>query len=72
MRVNNRLRDLIGDLEALTGDDGGRYLEMEGVVLNALPTFEEDGSVCMYEVGGVLLGKSALLRWVECHKIVRK
>jgi hypothetical protein len=67
--MSKSLNDLMRELEALKGDDGRRFLEMEEGVLEALPAFEEDGSVCMYEVGGVLLGKGALLRWVECHKI---
>lgn len=42
--------------------DTDKYLNMD---VNSLPAFLEDGSVAMYEVGGLLLGKSALIKFID-------
>ena len=67
-----KLNELVKELEMIAADDGSRFLQMTDSELDSLLAFDDDGQVCMYEVGGVLLGKNALLRWVECHRIVRK
>lgn len=68
----SKVVELIDELESISADNGERFLQMTDLELDSLLAFDEDGQVCMYEVGGVLLGKNALLRWVECHKNVRK
>ena len=51
--------------------DVRRVLRVEGVwSVEELPAFGEDGSVVFYEIGGVLLGKGALVRMVKEHGIV--
>ena len=47
---------------------GDEYLRLSEQELADLPSENEDGLV-FYEVGKVLMGKEALLRWVSCHKI---
>lgn len=42
--------------------DTNKFLEMN---VRELPAFLEDGSVAFYECGGVLLGKSALIKFIE-------
>lgn len=42
--------------------DVDKYLEGD---VKTLPAFLEDGSVAFYECGGVLLGKSALIKFIE-------
>ena len=56
----------INDDKALK--DAQVYLEMTDEGFRALPAFWDDGSVRFYEVGDVLLGKSALTRFVETIK----
>lgn len=68
----SKVGELIDELMSMSADNGERFLQMTDRELDSLLAFDEDGQVCMYEVGGVLLGKNALLRWVECHKSVRK
>lgn len=43
-------------------EDITKYSQMD---LTTLPDFHEDGSVAMYEIGGILLGKNALVRFIE-------
>ena len=51
--------------------DVRRVLRVEGVGrVEELPEFRDDGGVVFYEVGGVLLGKGALVRMVKEHGIV--
>ena len=64
----SKVWDLIEELRGMAADDGTRFLQMTDSELDELLAFDDDGQVCMYEVGGVLLGKNALLRWVECHR----
>lgn len=33
--------------------------------VRSLPAFNEDGSVAFYDIGGVLLGRSALIKFIE-------
>jgi len=56
----------IHDVKAI--EDARVYLTMTEDGFNALPAFYEDGSVRFYEVGGILLGKSALKRFIETIK----
>lgn len=42
--------------------DVNKYLETD---VKVLPAFLEDGSVAFYEVAGILLGKSALIKFIE-------
>lgn len=49
-------------------EDANVYLTMTKEGFDALPAFWPDGTVRFYEVGGVLLGKSALSRFVETIK----
>jgi len=51
----------VGDKESLSADVE-RYVGMD---VGSLPNFNEDGSVALYECGGILLGKSALVRFME-------
>jgi hypothetical protein len=48
--------------------DAQVYLDMTDDGFRNLPAFYEDGSVRFYEVGGMLLGKSALTRFIETIK----
>ena len=68
----SKVCELIDELMGMSADNGNRFLQMTDSELDSLLAFDEDGQVCMYEVGGELLGKRALLKWVECHRIVRK
>lgn len=51
----------IPDKESLQSDVE-RYVNMD---LTAIPDFNEDGSVAFYECGGILLGRNALIRFIE-------
>lgn len=53
-------------IEALNSAEVYLMMSQEGI--NALPAFNPDGSVKFYEVGGVLLGKSALIKFIETTK----
>lgn len=55
------ISESIPDKEALV-KDVDRYMVLS---LESLPAFNNDGSVAFYEVGGVLLGKSALIRFIS-------
>lgn len=46
-------------------EDAYVYCQMSDVELKDLPTFSADDSVIFYEVGDVLLGKSALIAFVN-------
>ena len=67
-------RDLRGAVEELSTDAPNRerlYSDLclwLATDLNKLPAFLEDGSVAMYEVGGLLLGKQGLIRLIERFK----
>lgn len=43
-------------------EDINKYSQMD---LTNLPDFHEDGSVAFYEIAGLLLGKTALIRFIE-------
>lgn len=49
--------------------NGDEYLKMTAKQLGRLPAFNEDGMV-FYRVGRTLLGKEALIRWVQEQKAV--
>lgn len=49
-------------------EDAQVYVSMTEDGLRRLPAFWEDGTVRFYEIGGVLLGKTALMRFVETIK----
>ena len=49
-------------------EDAHVYITMTEEGLRRLPAFWDDGSVRFYEIGGVLLGKSALMKFVETIK----
>lgn len=57
----NEISESCPDKERLRADVD-KYLGMD---VRTLPAFLEDGSVAMYEIGGVLLGKSALIKFIE-------
>jgi hypothetical protein len=48
--------------------DAHAYVCMSQEDLNKLEAFDLSGNVKFYEIGGVLLGKSALLKFVETIK----
>ena len=47
--------------------NGEEYVKMTSKQLSRLPAFDENG-VVFYKIGRVLLGKEALLRWVQTQK----
>jgi len=49
--------------------NGDEYLKMTSKQLGRLPAFNEDGMV-FYRVGRTLLGKEALIRWVQEQKAI--
>lgn len=67
-RVRGSIGELVDEMFVGVEDKEGLSRDirkwMEVDVLK-LPAFNEDGSVVLYEVGGVLLGKSALIRFME-------
>ena len=44
------------------------YLSMSEEGLNQLKAFNDDGTVVFYDIGGCLLGKTALLQFVKTIK----
>jgi len=62
------LDELVDEIFGEIGDKACLKTDVEkymGMDVSALPSFNEDGSVAMYEVGGVLLGKISLVRFME-------
>ena len=69
--LNERLKETMDSLpvnDQRAIEDANVYVTMTKEGFDALPAFWEDGSVRFYEVGGILLGKSALARFVETIK----
>lgn len=56
----------IHDTKAI--EDVQVYLTLPTEDLNKLPQFNPDGEIAFYQVGDVLLGKIALLRFIETIK----
>ena len=50
--------------------NGDEYLRMSNKQLNRLPAFDSEGIV-FYRVGRLLLGKSALIKWVQEQKALQ-
>lgn len=48
---------------------GEEYLKMTAKQLGRLPAFDDEG-VVFYRIGRTLLGKEALIRWVQEQKAV--
>lgn len=68
VRVNGTLEKLVDEI--FEGIDSKEILmediyKWRGVDLGELPAFNEDGSVALYEVGNILLGKTSLIRFFE-------
>jgi len=64
-------RDIIGSLPLRSEraiKDISSYIQMSKSDLEKLEAFDINGNVKFYEIGGVLLGKSALLKFVETIK----
>ncbi len=57
----DEIADSIPDKELLLKD----IVTYLGKDVNSLPAFNEDGSVAMYEIGGILLGRLSLVRFIE-------
>lgn len=70
-KVNNRKRELGVLIDEIADSIPDKDLLLKHVTeylekdLTVLPAFLEDGSVAFYECGGILLGKSALVKFIE-------
>lgn len=61
--IMNKIKEEVGDVDS-------DYLKMSDAELEKLPAEDENG-ICFYEVGDVLLGKEALIRFVKNKRIYK-
>ena len=63
---------IMGEIKQSVGDvSESKYLSMSEEELMGLPAEDKNG-ICFYEVGEILLGKEALLRFVNNHKLYKR
>jgi len=62
----------MSEIKQSVGDASeSKYLSMSEEELMGLPA-EDDNGICFYEVGEILLGKEALLRFVKNNRMYGK
>ena len=69
--IYRRQQDAVNSLpihDSKAVEDVQVYLTLPTETLNKLPQFTPDGEPAFYEVGGILLGKLALLKFIETIK----